>query len=134
MAEEEKQPADGQPDEQREVVVTYIKSNLFRVIHADGAWGGMSPHADIHISFYNERPAIPDRSRFTVSANKVVKPEVFEAESDLVREVEVDVVVDLRAAKSLRKWLDERISVLEETIREAQEKASNVDTNKRATG
>lgn len=119
MSEEEKTAADGQPDEQREVVVKYIKSNLFRVIHADGAWGGMSPHADIHISFYNERPAIPDRSRFVVANNRLIKPEEFEAESELVREVEVDVVVDLRTAKSIRAWLDERINVLEAVIRES---------------
>jgi hypothetical protein len=127
MSEEQKKAADSQPGEQREVVIKYIKSNLFRVIHADGAWGGMSPHGDIHISFYNERPAIPDRSRFVVSEDQVVKSEEFEAESELVREVEIDVVVDLQTARSLRTWLDGRIVALEELIQKAQEKTIHAD-------
>jgi len=119
-------------NEQQEVSFTYVKSNFFRVIHADGAWGGLSPRGDIHIAFYNERAAIPDHSSFRVSSDgKVVEPEKFEAESELVREVEIDVVVDLTTAKSLRTWLDLRIRALEERLREAVAE-QNKDAGKEA--
>jgi hypothetical protein len=39
--------------------VHYIKSKDFRVIYAEGAWGGPSPHGMIAFSLYNERPPIP---------------------------------------------------------------------------
>ncbi|MGH9968160.1 MAG: hypothetical protein ACREBG_10070 [Pyrinomonadaceae bacterium] len=106
--------------EQQEISFNYVKSNLFRVIHADGAWGGLSPRGDIHIAFYNERAAIPDFSKVVFSqSRRLVESETFEASSELVREVEVDVIVDLTTAKALRTWLDTMISALEERLKEA---------------
>jgi hypothetical protein len=107
-------------NEPREISFNYVKSNLFRVIHADGAWGGLSPRGDIHIAFYNERAAIPDFSRIVISQSaRVVESETFEATSELVREVEVDVIVDLTTAKGLRTWLDNMISALEDRLKVA---------------
>jgi hypothetical protein len=118
--------------DEQEVSFKYVKSNFFRVIHADGAWGGLSPRGDIHISFYNERVAIPDTSRFIVSEGEIVKPEEYKASSKLVREVEADVIVDLTAAKSLRAWLTHKIDALEALIKEAQEETVNSDDQKKA--
>jgi hypothetical protein len=42
-----------------EIAFEYIKSNLFRVIHADGAIGGVTPSGNLHLAFFSERPAIP---------------------------------------------------------------------------
>ena len=41
-------------DAKRTVTFDYIKSNLFRVIHADGVWGGIAPTGKIHLSFFND--------------------------------------------------------------------------------
>lgn len=112
-----------QVDAQTEIVFSYFKSNFFRVVHADGAWGGLSPRGDIHISFYNERAAIPDSSKVVVSGKtgQALKPEEFVASSRYVREMEIDVIVDLATAIQLRKWLDDKIKVLEALITEAQQ-------------
>jgi hypothetical protein len=111
-----------QPPDQQEVTFNYFKSQFFRVIHADGAWGGVSPRGDIHISFYNERIAIPDKSRLRISeSGTAVRPEEFESTSAIVREVEVDVVVDLTTAIQLREWLNNKIKTLETIIKMAQE-------------
>ncbi len=130
MDEKKHTEVNDQPSEQHEVVFTYLKSNLFRVIHADGAWGGLSARGDIHISFYNERAAIPDTSKIVVSekTGAIVKPEEFQSSSKFVREVEADVIVDLGTAISLRDWLNNKISALEKLIREAQnEEVRNAD-------
>jgi hypothetical protein len=37
----------------------YIKSQFVRTVHADGAIGGITPHADIIVNFYSERQPIP---------------------------------------------------------------------------
>ncbi|MGI9068614.1 MAG: hypothetical protein ACR2HX_19700 [Pyrinomonadaceae bacterium] len=115
-------------NEEHEVNFKYVKSNFFRVIHADGAWGGLSPRGDIHISFYNERVAIPDSSSFVVSEEGIKQPETFQG-SGLVREVEADVIIDLPTAQSLRVWLDDKIKTLESLVVEAQEKHQAKDTN-----
>jgi len=110
-----------QSHETEEVVFSYLKSGYFRVIHADGAWGGLSPRGDIHIAFYNERAAIPDVSKLVVSPEgRIITPEQFSASSQVVREVEVDVVVDLVTAKGLLRWLNEKVRALEGLMREAE--------------
>jgi hypothetical protein len=124
MAEEQaKNPENGHSDSQQEVVFRYFKSRFFRVVHADGAWGGLSPRGDIHISFYNERAAIPDTSKIALSktTGQLVKPEEFEASSEFVREIEVDVIVDLLTAMQLRTWLDDKIKGLQSLIAQAQQ-------------
>lgn len=105
-----------------EVAIKYVKSNFFRVVHSDGAWGGISPQGNIHIAFYNERSAIPDISKLHISkqTSEQVKPEEFEAESKVVREVEVDVVMDLGTSIQLRDWLDDKIKKLQQLIVHAQ--------------
>src|SRR3954469_15164957 len=50
-----------QPDvgDERVVVIEYIKSSYFRVVHSTGAIGGITPEGNIHMAFFSERPAIP---------------------------------------------------------------------------
>ncbi|HYW74040.1 MAG TPA: hypothetical protein VE961_23660 [Pyrinomonadaceae bacterium] len=118
----EKTSENGHADEQTEIAISYVKSNFFRVIHADGAWGGVSPHGDIHISFYSERAAIPDASKLTVSDKTGAINEEHVATSEIVREVESDVVVDLNTAIRIRAWLDDKIKGLQLLVKQAQEK------------
>jgi hypothetical protein len=109
-------------NKQTEIKFKYMKSNFFRVIHADGAWGGVSPRGDIHMSFYNERGALPDSSTLTVSADSSEQsPEVAQSSGAIIREIECDVVLDLGTALSLSKWLDEKIKDLQTLIKTLQE-------------
>lgn len=101
----------------KSVKFDYIKSGAFRVIHADGAHGGLTPRGDrIHISFFSERQPIPVSETYRVkSISKgvatvdlkerlnVVKRDAF------VREVEVGISLDINTAESILKWLTERV-------------------------
>ena len=92
----------------------YIKSNLFRVIHADGAVGGISPKATIHFAFYSERSPIPKQTVFPVNEDGTLGQEIKDervVRDAIVREVEVDVVMDLNTANSFLKWLEEKIKL-----------------------
>jgi hypothetical protein len=44
-----------------EIEFDFIKSNFFRVIHVDGAFGGLSPNGFVHMALYSERRAIPTK-------------------------------------------------------------------------
>lgn len=100
MAEE------GKP-EATEVVFNYLKSNHFRVIHADGAWGGISPQGNARLIFYNERPPIPQItvSKLEHGALGADVPEKMVSRSGVVREMEVDVVFGLDVAIALQTWI-----------------------------
>ena len=56
------------------VVIEYIKSQLFRVAHVDGAIGGPTPSGQIHLAMFSERPAIPRRLVARLSGGVIGDP------------------------------------------------------------
>jgi len=122
MTENEK-PAGGGEELPRQVVFDYIKSNYFRVIHADGAIGGVTPGLGIHIAFFNERAPIPQQTVFQINEDNTLGEEIRGervARKGIVREVEVDVMLDVDAAVKIVGWLQKRI----EDVKKAREEIS----------
>lgn len=93
------------------VVFEYIKSQHFRVIHADGAIGGITPSGNVHVAFYSERPAIPrmmvHEANPDGSLGKLL-PEQTVKRPGVIREMDVDVVLNLSGVESLLVWLKDR--------------------------
>lgn len=93
-----------------------IKSNFFRVVYADGAWGGVTPRGMIGFSFYNERQAIPKvttvdlKSGDGVNFATVTEEKLIEGRTGVVRELEVEVLMDVNTAVMFHKWLGEKIA------------------------
>jgi hypothetical protein len=100
----------------------FHKSTAFRVVHADGAWGGLTPRLDVFMTFYSERPPIPQVIVHEITDRGLLGQEVRserEAKDGIIREAEVGVTMDLSVAKSLVAWLQEK-------IREAEKLRSTV--------
>lgn len=97
-----------QPDPEK-VGFDFIKSNLFRVIHADGVWGGVGPRGNIQMGFYSERFPIPRRVEMEIKEGRVGDEISRDARSDIVREVEAEVIMNLQTAKALKDWLTTKI-------------------------
>ena len=98
----------------------YVKSNGFRVVHADGVWGGPTPRGYITMSFYSERLPIPRSMTHELkppepnSPDRILGQEIArDSKKGIVREVEVEIMVDLVMAKSLIGWLKEKVQTLE---------------------
>lgn len=122
MNEEQTELARRKIIESGELKYDYIKSNYFRVIHVDGAWGGITPRLSIRMAVFNERGAIPTQTVQAVSPEGTVGEEIFEkraSRDSIVREVEADLVMDLATANVLVTWLQDKIKKLE-TIIETQ--------------
>ena len=109
----------------------FIKSNLFRVIHADGAFGGLTPRLGIFINFYSERPPIPKVLVHRVSETSGVLGEEIrekrESKTGIVRESEVGVCVDVEVAKSLVVWLQDKIHAIEDARRTMEDAKTITD-------
>lgn len=124
MAEEEHKPADGKPDgesSERRVRFDYLKSALFRVIHADGVVGGLTPRLDVHMDFWSERFPIPKQVVHALTSEGTLGEEIRSERTTceaIVREVEAGVVLDLETAKALRDWLTERIAEAQKLLDE----------------
>lgn len=97
----------------------YIKSNFFRVIHVDGAIGGITPARQIFVSLFSERAALPKMIEQTIKLDGTLGEEVArEGKEGIVREVEVGIELSLNAAQGLADWLYNQVRVLQESNRE----------------
>ena len=107
--------AEDSPDN---VAFHYIKTNSFQVVHADGVWGGPTPRGYISMSFYSERHPIPQKIVHQITPQDTLGKEIDrDAKDGIVREVGVEVLIDLPMAKSLVPWLKEKIASLENKTR-----------------
>lgn len=91
----------------------YIKSKQFRVIHANGALGGITPNHEIHMALFNERNPIPKEICHKIEDGRLGEEITRDTKSGIIREIEIDAMMSLRTAKSLVKWLQEKIEQLE---------------------
>jgi len=93
----------------------FHKSNFFRVVHVDGAFGGVSPGTGtINMAVYSERAPIPKSITHAV-VDGIVGAENLSKRSALTgifREVETDLVMSMEVAVVIRDWLDARIKEL----------------------
>ena len=117
----------------KELRFDYIKSNHFRVVHADGVFGGVTNKGSVWATFWSERGAIPTQSVYKVT------PEGKLGEEDLtkrvvrdaiIREAEVSLMLDLGLAKSLRGWLDDKITAIEAAVEKRSSPAPAAEERK----
>ena len=105
MDEETKKP---------ELKFHYEKSKQFRVIHVDGAHGGVSASGrGIVMSLFSERKPIPKEETYVSDDGaKTFHEDITQRNQleGLFREVEVSAILDIEVAKVLVKWLERKIS------------------------
>jgi hypothetical protein len=106
----------------QEVAFDYIKSNHFRVIRVDGAIGGLTAHAVIHMDLFSERPAIPKQIVMGVSRGEMGGEVRREGRKAWIREVEVGATLDLPTAMSLHAWLGDKIAALQTAYERASKR------------
>ncbi|MBI2192384.1 MAG: hypothetical protein HYU36_10400 [Planctomycetes bacterium] len=112
-----------------EVKFDYIKSNHFRVIYADGVWGGLTPRLKMQITFWNERHPIPRQIVQELTEKEQPGRELRrESREAIVRELEASVIMDLEVARSFCKWLTEKIEKADQLL--AQHKESEKKENR----
>lgn len=99
----------------------FIKSNHFRTIYVDGAWGGLTPHLGIHMALFNERTPIPQQVHHPISSNGELGEEQLDqriTRTGVIREVEAELFMTIETAESLatflKKYIDEAKKVRKE--------------------
>ncbi|MER9421448.1 hypothetical protein NKI88_03185 [Mesorhizobium sp. M0317] len=116
------------------VVFEYIKSAYFRVIHADGAIGAVTPEGNIHFSLFSNRPAIPRLEVYAKNADGTLGdlvPEHTVVRAGIIREMDVDVIINPATAQALVNWLNANLAIIADRESKIGAKAS-VRKNKRS--
>lgn len=125
MAKKQKPTRAAEASPPSEVVFHFIKSNHFRVIHVDGAWGGVTPRLQIHFALYNERPPIPQRVEHEIADDGTLAEESRDkrvSRGGLVREVETEVIMDIETAVSLANFLKEKVDEAKALLKKTRTK------------
>ncbi len=114
--------------QQARVKYIFSKSSLFRVVHADGVWGGVTPTGAIRMGFFNEGGPLPEETVHPVKAAATgveIGPEIPElriGKKGISRELEVDAVLTLEAAELVHEWLGKRIAQAKEMRAKVQKR------------
>lgn len=91
--------------------VKYTKSRDYRIVHSDGAMGGMTPRGDFRLEFIVTLPPEITSEEITVAADgKVTSKGMVSESAALIRERQVCVVMSPQSAKSLSEWLSEQVA------------------------
>lgn len=91
------------------------KNARLETVH--GVWGGINPHGEIEMSFYNESDAIPGVTEQIVAPDGSLGHEMVEEESDvrhINRHIHTRILLNYNTARAVMEWLEDRLSELDE--------------------
>lgn len=92
--------------------VKYHKSTQFRVVYAEGCFGGVSNRGLIRCSFWNERSSLPTEGMLHIVDGLPLTEDVVAGGEGLAREVEAEIVMDLNAAVAFHGWFSHKLEAL----------------------
>lgn len=119
----------------KEVNFHFAKSAHFRVIHVDGAHGGISPNGScLNITVYNEMAPLPKEIIHKIADNGAIGEEVSRvSDAGVSREMEATLSMSLQTAASIRDWLSAQIEAADKLMKQMVE-AAKLDAIKRNRG
>ena len=120
-------------DAATKVEAFYEKANFFRVIHADGVYGGLTPHGNMHFAFYSERRAIPRRVEFEIVDGIPGPEKVVEGKDGMFREIEADIIMSFTGAVSFHLWLETQLETMRTQLKITQTDWENMVRGKKST-
>jgi len=95
--------------------VHYLKTGSYRTYHVDGIFGGLSPRGILYVEPFVERAPTPTMIKHEITADGRLGEEILrQGKSGVIREIECGLIMDFNTAKTLHKWLGEKISMYDE--------------------
>jgi len=87
--------------------VKFTKAPDYKIVPATGAWGGPTPQGELICSFYVEHSNIPESIEMEIKdgSSKEIKRLTTH---DLVRELQIGIVMRPDIAKSIGEWLTKK--------------------------
>ncbi|MEX1253185.1 MAG: hypothetical protein WEE64_02475 [Dehalococcoidia bacterium] len=81
----------------------------------DGAYGGITPQLNVYMALYSEHNKPPESTLFVLDvAAKIAREQEPNPSNQWIREIEVEAIMSLDVARSLRDWLNARLAIAEE--------------------
>ena len=113
MAQAGRRSAREKAGPQPTLTTRFIRGNSLRVIHVDGAWGGIAPQGHIHLGLFSEYVEPPTAVTYAAGPNKRPQEVKRAGGGTVLRELEVIAILTPEVARSLRDWLNVRLTEVE---------------------
>lgn len=93
------------------VSAEFRRTALTRVVHVDGAWGGLTPTGAISMALYSERTSIPTVLTYDLDShgNPTQRGAVTLQALGVTRDIEIEAIMTVAVAKALNTWLAQKI-------------------------
>lgn len=106
------------PPEGVEIKVKYTRAPDIRELRVDGAFGGVTYDGEVTMAVYTERLALPDSATVTLvpdpdAPNGLKITDRPKGPGGNERILQAVLHFDLDTARSLRTWLDDKITAVE---------------------
>jgi hypothetical protein len=106
------------PDADGKVLIQFERSPNYRLVAADGAWGGPTPRGHIIVNFFVDVPVAPLSVTHALSEDGQLGPEVErsptqnDARPRVSREFEMGVLLSPEDAESIANWLLDQVDMV----------------------
>jgi len=118
---------------QETIAFYYLKTPDYRIVHVDGAIGGVTPQGNIQVSVYAEHAAIPQKAVFHVTEDGALGDEIVDqrvARDGLIREMSVSLVMTETATREFIEFLNRKLEDLSNIKRVAAEARDAVQSKR----
>jgi hypothetical protein len=101
------------PIEEKNNEIDFHQKRLenYRTYYIDGIFGGITPRGLLALECFIERKSTPTRIKYLIkdSGELGAETERDDETKGLLREIECGLIIDINTAKSLVKWLSQKI-------------------------
>jgi hypothetical protein len=100
------------------IEVHYLKTKNYRTYHVDGIFGGVTPEGNLYMELFLQRTATPRSTEYEITNEGYLGAEIFDSrtgKSGIIREIESGLVMSMEVAKTIKGWIDEKITQYEKS-------------------
>jgi hypothetical protein len=117
----------------RSLTFIFEKAPDFRLMRADGIWGGITPRGDLEINFFLDTNSLPAEATYELTPKNTLGKEqsrkLAYEKGKVLRLVNCGIVVSPNVAKSIVDWLNEKLDALAK-LEEKEAKSNESSTGK----
>ena len=116
MADEPKSPLTLGPQMPSEVEFFFEYDKDYRIVAANGVWGGFTPRGDIRLDFFVEGQSVPESIQNKITEDGKLGAEIAgsrKPEKKIVRRLQIGVLLSQEEADSLANFIKGRLAELE---------------------
>lgn len=125
----DKTPITGEAEPSDEMAIEFVKTSLYRNIHIDGVYGGLTPKLEIHMAVFTEHQPLPMRIVHELKDGRL-GPEKLDKRiisGEMERQLEAGITMSPAVARLVVSWLQkqiEQVNALHTAARNTAEKGS----------